>query len=145
MAVYSCHMASTADFPHHAIPCDDDFALAALVEKGIPVQMFRGLSAKLNLAPTVLAVMVGFAPRTAARRLSGNARLKPTETERTVRIARLLYKAEDLFGGREEASAWFNRPLDAFNGKSPLEMCRTEPGARAVEQTLGRIEHGVFS
>jgi putative toxin-antitoxin system antitoxin component (TIGR02293 family) len=138
-------MASTVNFPRHVIPWDDDFALAALVEKGIPVQMFRSLSAKLNLAPTVLAVMVGFAPRTAARRLSGHARLKPTETERTVRIARLLCKAEDLFAGREEAAAWFNRPLEVFNGKSPLEMCRTEPGARAVEQTLGRIEHGVFA
>jgi putative toxin-antitoxin system antitoxin component (TIGR02293 family) len=138
-------MASTANFPHHAIPWDDDFALAALVEKGIPVQMFRGLSAALNLAPAVLAVMVGFAPRTAARRLSGNTRLKPAETERTVRIARLLCKAEDLLAGREEAAAWFNRPLAIFNGKSPLGMCRTEPGARAVEQALGRIEHGVFA
>ncbi|MGA3008346.1 MAG: antitoxin Xre/MbcA/ParS toxin-binding domain-containing protein, partial [Opitutaceae bacterium] len=138
-------MANTAHFPVRAFPWDDDFALAALVEKGLPVQMFRGLSARLNLAPAVLAVMVGFAPRTAARRLSGQARLKPTETERTVRIARLLCKAEDVLAGHEEAATWFNRPLEAFNGKSPLEMCRTEPGARAVEQTLGRIEHGVFS
>jgi putative toxin-antitoxin system antitoxin component (TIGR02293 family) len=137
-------MATMANFPRHAFPWDDDFALAALIEKGLPVQMFRGLSAKLNLAPAVLAAMVGFAPRTAARRLNSNARLKPAETERTVRIARLLCKAEDLFGGHEAAATWFNRPLEIFNEKSPLEMCRTEPGARAVEQALGRVEHGVF-
>ena len=43
------------------------------------------------------------------------------------------------------AAAWFGEPLSVLGGQTPLDLCATEAGAREVEQTLGRIEHGVFA
>jgi uncharacterized protein (DUF2384 family) len=33
----------------------------------------------------------------------------------------------------------------ALGGRSPLDFAQTEPGAREVENVIGRLEHGVFS
>ena len=33
----------------------------------------------------------------------------------------------------------------ALGGATPLDFAKTEPGAREVENVLGRLEHGVFS
>ena len=137
-------MANTGQAVIQAFPCEDDMALADLVEKGIPVETLRGLSSILHLTPVAFAATLGIPRRTAARRLTGNEKLSPNESERALRIVRLLHIAEELFVDGQAASDWFKRPLSALDGKSPLEMCRTEPGARAVEQLLGRIEHGVF-
>jgi putative toxin-antitoxin system antitoxin component (TIGR02293 family) len=49
-----------------------------------------------------------------------------------------------VFEDRDEAAAWFSEPLNELGGKTPLECCALEAGAREVEETLGRIEHGVF-
>jgi putative toxin-antitoxin system antitoxin component (TIGR02293 family) len=94
------------------------------------------------VAPRVFLAVVKIAPRTLARR---RVRLKADESERVLRVARLFRLAEDVFEDRPAAVRWFSRPLSTFGGRSPLALCSTEFGAREVEQTLGRIEHGVFS
>jgi uncharacterized protein (DUF2384 family) len=39
----------------------------------------------------------------------------------------------------------FEKIQKGLGGKTPLEYADTEPGAREVEDLLGRLEHGVFS
>jgi putative toxin-antitoxin system antitoxin component (TIGR02293 family) len=60
-------------------------------------------------------------------------------------VKRLLQKAQAVFESRDAAQRWFTRGLAVLGGKSPLELCASEPGGREVELVLGRIEHGVFS
>lgn len=57
----------------------------------------------------------------------------------------LVARATEVFGDAGLASEWLRRPLALFGGRSPLQMAGTSVGVEAVEQTLGRIEHGVFS
>jgi putative toxin-antitoxin system antitoxin component (TIGR02293 family) len=92
-----------------------------------------------------LAAAVLIPQRTLERRLAVNSILKTDEAERALRLARLFAKAKDVFEDGNEAAAWFAEPLSVLDGKTPLELCATEAGAREVEQTLGRIEHGVFA
>jgi uncharacterized protein (DUF2384 family) len=35
--------------------------------------------------------------------------------------------------------------LPALGWRTPIDFAQTEPGAREVENLIGRIEHGVFS
>jgi putative toxin-antitoxin system antitoxin component (TIGR02293 family) len=128
-----------------SLPFDDNLALAGVVARGIPAASLPGLAAALGLAPAALAGLVNIAPRTLARRMEKNDLLKPAEAERTVRIGRLVKHATDVFGAAAAAREWFQRPLRSLGGRTPLELCATEPGAREVEQALGRIEHGVFA
>jgi putative toxin-antitoxin system antitoxin component (TIGR02293 family) len=127
-------------------PYDDNLRVAGLVEQGLPARALRALAEALNLSSVgALAPTVNIPRRTLERRLAQNAVLKLDEAERAVRVARLFAKAVDVFEDRQEAAAWFSEPLSELGGKTPLECCALEAGAREVEQTLGRIEHGVFS
>jgi putative toxin-antitoxin system antitoxin component (TIGR02293 family) len=126
------------------IPLHDHRELSKLVSLGLPASAFKAIAQRLHLTPADLATQVHLAPRTIARRLAAGSRLKPTESQAAVRVGRLVRLAEEVFEDRDAAADWFHRPLAVLGGKTPLELCGDEHGAREVEQVLGRIEHGVF-
>jgi uncharacterized protein (DUF2384 family) len=49
-----------------------------------------------------------------------------------------LYNTED----RPKANRWLRDNLVILDGKPPLEIARTESGARVVEQMLAKIDWG---
>lgn len=127
-----------------AIPYDNNLRVDEMVREGVPAKTLRELARLLNIDIGRLAAAVRIPRRTLERRLSDAAALPFDEGDRAVRIGRLLAKATDVFNDSAEAAAWFTEPLDTLGGVAPLELCATDAGSRAVEQTLGRIEHGVF-
>ncbi len=129
-----------------ALPLEDDLALAKQVESGISAQAIRLLMELLGLASIArTAKLVHMSAKTAERRVRAKAILSPDESERVVRLIRIVSRAERVLESEEHARRWMTRPLAIFGGRSPLEMSSTEPGARAVERALGRLEHGVFA
>ncbi len=128
-----------------SLPYTDNLRLAECVAKGIPALVLDEMAKAFNLSPSALAPVVQMAPRTLLRRRASKALLKPDETERAVRLGRLLTLATDVLGDRDAAGEWFKRPLATLGGQAPLALCATEPGAREVEQVLGRLSHGVFA
>lgn len=133
-------------------PADDEYptyqdnaAMAFRVEEGLPVLEVAEFGEKAGFTTEELARLIQIPPRTYARRVAGKARLKVTEGERAVRIMRLFERARQIFGTDENTRGWFSAKLLALGYKTPLEFAQTEPGAREVENILGRIEHGVFS
>jgi len=138
-------MPPIAHLPIAQIPFADNLRLAALVEQGLPALTLQELATALSLSLAQIAAAVQIPLRTLERRMASKTRLKAAESERAIRLARLFAKARAVFGDDEAAAEWFAQPLHTLGGRSPLELCATEPGAREVEQTIGRIEHGVFS
>lgn len=138
-------MSHAAVTTFQSLPFQDNFRLAALVQAGLPARIVREIAEALAVSPLRFAEIIQIAPRTLMRRLSDNTRLKADESERVLRVGRLLKRAEEVLEGDEEAALWFRHPLRALGGRSPLDMCATEPGAREVETVLGRLEHGVFA
>jgi putative toxin-antitoxin system antitoxin component (TIGR02293 family) len=128
-----------------AIRYDDNLHVVDVLKRGIPARALASLAEALKLTMPTLAAAVLIPQRTLERRLAVNSILKTDEAERALRLARLFAKAKDVFEDGNEAAAWFAEPLSVLDGKTPLELCATEAGAREVEQTLGRIEHGVFA
>jgi putative toxin-antitoxin system antitoxin component (TIGR02293 family) len=75
-----------------------------------------------------------------------SGRLSPNESERLLRVARILERAIALYDGDEDgAREWLETPILSLANQRPLDLTRTEPGAREVEDLIGRIEHGVVS
>jgi len=128
-----------------SLPLDDDLALAARIESGLPASTITQMR-KLFSFPSIssVAALIGMSAKTAERRVANRAVLARDESERMVRLIRVYHQAVETLESEENARKWLMKPLAIFNGKSPTEMIVTEPGARAVEQALGRIEHGVF-
>ena len=61
------------------------------------------------------------------------------------RISNLYDRALEVLGDQERAEAWLKEPKKALGMKTPFQYADTEPGAREVENLLGRLEYGVFS
>ena len=115
--------------------------LVRLVRRGLPIGAVQFVldSGCLTLAELDRIVL----PRKtlANRRKLGT--LTPEQSDRLVRVARVLAAAEETFGSREKAGTWLRRPTTALAGECPLELLDTDEGAREVETLLGRIAHGI--
>ena len=123
------------------------FPPARLIEAlriGLPFRELDDLQAALALPMEKLVPMLGISKATLHRR-KAEGRLDPAESDRVVRLARLMGKAVDVMESEEQARQWLVAPQFGLGGAVPLEFAETEVGAREVEDLLGRIEHGVYS
>jgi len=115
------------------------------LEAGFPFDALRKFEANSGVASAELVSILGIPERTLARRRTAG-RLAPEESERLLRISSVFEKAVELFDD-DVASAvqWLTTQKKALGGEIPLRYARTEPGAREVENLIGRLEYGVFS
>lgn len=122
----------------------DKLSLIERIEEGFPYRTLERLQESLAIPAGEVAEVVRIPIRTLTRRKK-EGRLRPEESERVLRIARLIEDATRLHeGDLDQARTWLKTPKRALDGKTPLEMGRTEVGAREVENLLGRLEHGVY-
>ena len=115
------------------------------VRKGLPFRALRMFSTETGFAPSMISVAIGIPERTLARRRNAG-RLAPEESERLLRISTVFEKAVSLFEGDVDVALnWLTTPSRALADNTPWEYSRFEPGARDVEDLIGRMEHGVFT
>jgi len=91
-----------------------------------------------------LATSLDLSPRSLQRRRA-EGRLARYESDRLYRLARIVALAKRYLGEDQTAKRWLRRPNRALGGRTPLQLIDTEPGARAVENVLGRIAYGGVS
>lgn len=113
------------------------------VKAGLKYETFDRLQAALGVSAAEMASVIGVPIRTLARRKK-QGHFTPEESDRLLRIARLLEAAVDVLGSVEEAVRWMNTTRPAFGNLTPLMRADTEVGTREVESLLGRIAHGVY-
>ena len=118
--------------------------LIEVIRAGLPVLELIELQKSLAVPMKQLVPMLGISKATLHRRMGGR-RLKPAESARVVRLARLLGKAVEVMESEENARRWLTSPQFGLGGAVPLAYAETEVGAREVEDLLGRIEYGVYS
>ncbi len=121
-----------------------ELALADKVQSGFDFRAFIRLQQVIKLSARQLADLISITDRTLSRRKS-EGRLRPDESERLLRLARVFDLALSLFeGDKKAAQSWLMLSNDALGGKTPIELSKTEVGAREVESLIHRLEHGVF-
>ena len=97
------------------------------------------------MTESVLSATTGSVPkRTLARRQAAKEPLSVEETDKAVRLGRIDKMAEKIFGDASKAHRWLRKPKRALGGDTPLAYLATEAGARAVEEMLNQIDHGIF-
>lgn len=126
-------------------PPRTDYEWAQAVENGLPVTNLVKFSREAGFTTQELARLLHIPPRTYARRVAAKAKLDITEGERAARLMRLYNLAKDFFVTHDNTRQWLNASIPALGGRTPLDMARTEPGAREVEQLIGRIKYGIYS
>jgi putative toxin-antitoxin system antitoxin component (TIGR02293 family) len=113
-----------------------------LVRRGVPFPAFRKASDALDLSLADLERALGLSARTLLRRKHG--RLSPVESERFLRLVRVVARAQHVLGARDAALDWLRTPNAALEGAAPISLLDTEIGAATVLEVLGRIEHTVY-
>ena len=111
---------------------------------GLEMEELESLREMLGIPMDRLAQVLGIAKATLHRRKS-EGKLKPDESDRVVRFARLVGRAVEVFKTLDYARMWILHPQPGLGGEIPLEFASTEVGAREVELLIGRIEHGVVA
>jgi putative toxin-antitoxin system antitoxin component (TIGR02293 family) len=82
--------------------------------------------------------------RTLQHRRSRRERLTLEESDRVLRMVRILSTAEAVYGSRERALGWLRRPHPRLDGRSPISLVKTDTGSRIVEELLTQIDEGMF-
>jgi putative toxin-antitoxin system antitoxin component (TIGR02293 family) len=119
--------------------------LVVQVRAGLPASTVTRLATVLSLHRSQVARRLNIPSRTLSRRLAANARLTQDESDRTLRMARVVALANDILGTEEKASRWMVAPNRALGGKKPFDQLDTELGVRSVEEILHRIAYGMYS
>lgn len=115
------------------------------VEQGFSYQAFERMRTLLGLSAAELTALLLVPKRTLTRRRQ-TGKFAPDESERLLRLSRVLDAAFELFEGKHPAAVeWLRSPNRALAGEVPIEMARTEIGALEVENLIGRLEYGVPS
>ena len=117
--------------------------LHSRLEEGLSYEAMERLRRVLDLPLSKVSEVLQIPPRTLARRKEAK-RLQPDESDRLVRLSRLVGLALKLFEGDLSGTrSWLSAPHAALAGETPLEYATTGVGAREVENLIGRLEHGI--
>jgi len=119
--------------------------LLRAIERGLPFSTIERLHRSIGLEIEEIASLIQIPQRTLTRRRH-EGRFPPQESDRLISAARMMSKTIDLFEGNADAAKrWLLSAQIAFGGAAPLEIAKTEIGAREVETLIDRLEQGVFS
>jgi len=81
----------------------DDALMDREIRRGLPVELFFRLRDALAIQPEALSDVINVPIRTVMRRKQLGERLKPDESERLLRMARLQIRAVEVLSGPEKA------------------------------------------
>lgn len=121
---------------------DSELDVVRLVRRGLPPVAVENFLAATRLQFPAIEPYV-MPRRTFNRRRDSGQMLEPGESDRLVRMARLVAAAEETIGDRVRAMIWLARPNRALDGEAPLSLADTDLGAQEVERLLGQIAHGL--
>lgn len=111
--------------------------------EGLPASVFGEISTYLDMPQTQLYDAVGVSRSTMAARIKANQHLSSSESDKVIRIAKVLERAADVLGDSDQARIWLRREIRSIGGVPPITLLDTEAGYELVLDTLGRIEQGI--
>ncbi len=114
------------------------------IQKGLRFSELETLQNSIDLPFEQLAAKLSISRSTLQRRKAAG-RLSPDESDKVMRLSRLLEHATNVFGDIERARAWLKFPQRGLGGAIPLDYAETEVGAREVDDLLGRIKYSVYT
>ena len=142
------HLASASPSEHFyvtllGLSTFETVALHDRVGAGLSYRALERVRQALDVSTSELADYIWVSILTLARRREAK-RLQPDESDRLLRLTRIVGLALRLFeGDLSPARRWLRTPNAALGDEAPLRMATTEVGAREVEHLIGRLEHGI--
>lgn len=115
-----------------------------VIREGIPSSAAEIFARRIHVSQSEFSTFLNIPERTLVRRKSEGV-LSSEESAKLVRMARVVERASEVFDELDAALDWLKSPNAALSGAIPMSLLDTEIGAKAIMDTLGRIEHSVFA
>lgn len=125
-------------------PIENEMKLIELSRKGITKGAISRMAEYGGLTLKEMAFMLPVSERS-LHRYDEREKLNSDISERALFLARIFVKGTEIFGSEEDMRAWIRAPIYALGNRSPLSIMDTISGMQMALDTLGRIEHGVYS
>ena len=135
---------ATLEKKTHVAKAKHPTELIRKIQKGLRFSELETLQNSIDLPFEQLAAKLSISRSTLQRRKAAG-RLSPDESDKVMRLSRLLEHATNVFGDVERARAWLKFPQRGLGGAIPLDYAETEVGAREVDDLLGRIKYSVYT
>jgi putative toxin-antitoxin system antitoxin component (TIGR02293 family) len=135
---------ATLEKKTHVAKAKHPTELIRQIQKGLRFSELETLQNSIDLPFEQLAAKLSISRSTLQRRKAAG-RLSPDESDKVMRLSRLLEHATNVFGDIERARAWLKFPQRGLGGAIPLDYAETEVGAREVDDLLGRIKYSVYT
>lgn len=113
------------------------------VAQGLPIATLEQFSAYSGIPMRDLLEVV-IPARTLKHRRQRNEPLSIDESDRLARVAKIYELAVKVYGDRDDGRKWLSGKKRRFDGKTALEMLRTQAGEQAVQEFLIQIDEGMF-
>jgi putative toxin-antitoxin system antitoxin component (TIGR02293 family) len=126
---------------HGALPAPS-YESVRVVADGLPVESINLLKEQ-GLTFSEIAAIVP--PRTLKHRKASGGKLNSEESERVLRVLRVLATAGRVFADHEKALAWLRTPDERMENRSSMSVLESEAGARLVESQLWALAEGVYT
>lgn len=117
-------------------------AWVVAIRKGFPIVALDSFRQNIDATNTELAQALGTSVRSLAGRRHKGV-LSASESERLLRLAKVVVRAESVFDDVDNGLAWLREPNISLGGVAPISLLDTELGAELVTDELGRIEYGI--
>lgn len=116
--------------------------LSEIVSHGVAKSAVRRIAERVAGDPKEEREVMGrlIPPATYKRRKN---LLKPDESERAERLARVIATSEYVWEDEENARRFLKSPHPELGGRTPLDASYTELGARRVEELLWKLFYGL--
>jgi len=128
-----------------AEPPKSAFEAHTAIENGLPSAMLRNFREQVKeLSDATWADVMTISLSQFKRWKTSEKKLPVDVGSQMVLFAMVLFRAEDVFGGRAAALNWLNHEQMALSGRRPIDMLDTHIGAGIVDRVLTQIDYGVY-
>ena len=120
----------------------EDYATANLAHQGMPASVISLITKARILSEDEVHALI-IPERTLRDRRRHEKPLSQEESDRLLRVLRVIEHAERVFEDRAKALRWLRKPKRRLAGKTPMAILDTDAGVSSVVNWLDQIEYGV--
>ena len=113
------------------------------LSQGLPLKSLTFLAEQLAVSQLEMLRLTDISEASLRRRRK-TGHFLPQESERIYRYAEVFQAALELFEDEVAARDWLKRPRGYFQDTAPLEVARSEYGARRVLLFIAQLEAGTY-
>lgn len=112
--------------------------------QGINMQFLNNLTNRLSLNLQEIGEILHVSLRT-LQRYAPSKVLDSDASAKVLNLAALQSHGIEVFGSEKDFNEWLRSEIPYLGNKTPLSYLDTPFGFTLIDQTLGRIEHGLFA